>query len=105
MHGCIESPYNSALFSNLDDSSVHWQLGIEDSDILKTPLTSYQGLYCFLRISIVLQYTTSTIQPSMAMILSRFKYQFALYPENIVIFARTLERYNYNFRKVLLLLS
>lgn len=95
----------TTVFSTLDASSGYWQAGIDDVDKEKNAFTSHHGLYRFVHMPFGLHNAPRTIPPTMNLILSSVKWQFALvYLDDIVVVSKTAHQGIDLLHKVLSLL-
>lgn len=103
---CLDSLGKAHLFSTLDASFVYLQIEIDGRDKNNTAFILHSILFRFLKFPFALKIAPSQFQNAMDIILSTFKWQFALiYLENVVNVLWSVEEQLENLRTLLVLLS
>lgn len=82
------------MFSTLDADSGHWQIELDQADIIKTAFVTHKGLYRYTRLLYGLNNALATFQRAMNIILAPVKSQHALvYLDDVDIFCKSLKEH------------
>lgn len=78
MDKCIDLLGKETVFTTFDCNSGYWQIYLDEQDRYKIDFCSHSVLYRFTSMPFGLRNAPSTFQRSADVILSNFKWQFAL---------------------------
>jgi len=106
MDDCLDSFGDATVFCTLDCNAGYWKIPVAVEDRDKTTFTCQTGLFRFLRLPFGLVNAPASFQRALDIILSGLRRQTCLvYPEDVIVFSRTVDDHIRHLREVLLLLE
>ena len=102
MDDCLDSLGEAAFFTTLDCNSRYWQIPVAGEDRAKTAFTFDECCFEFCRMPVGLCNAPETFQPTVAMLLSAYRWRTCLvYLDDIIVFSNIAEEHVDHVKEVL----